>query len=156
MLKSGLLAILFLLPGCSSNPAPTTDANLDSSLDHGVVGSDVLEETSGRSEASVDASATSFGKLCQDDGECGADAPFCIGSAASAVKFCSQGCTTLYAKCPGAPAGMIAYCLLSNSKGNGCAFMCSMAGTTYTCPTGLTCAPMAGSPDGGAKYWICR
>ena len=100
---------------------------------------------------------TVFGGPCDSSGTCGPGL-ICLPGP-NGGSFCSKTCPVAQSKvCPGALPGTAAYCLVTDadSQGDkGCAFLCLLAGKTYSCPGKLICET-TDDPPGSGQRLSCR
>lgn len=134
--------------------APVDDAAADDATTPDDAPADGGEVDGGRGDGSK---RSDFGQPCTvgDDATC-IDGLFClVGPSGGAVGFCTKTCPKASgAACPGAPAGMAAYCVVTdvNSQGDkGCAFVCRQGSQTYSCPGELQCQTTQ-EPAGSGQY----
>jgi hypothetical protein len=149
MSRALLVAAMWLLSGCSGSTT-MPDAGSDSAL----------AEDAPAWDAGTDAGGGGFGDPCMlDEAAPCADGSFCLaGPSGGSVGFCTHTCPRgTSGACPGAPEGTTAYCVVTdvNAAGDkGCAFLCEVGGTTYTCPGELTCSPTQEPPGSGQRLCL--
>ncbi|MBU0608833.1 MAG: hypothetical protein KKI08_13180 [Armatimonadetes bacterium] len=102
-------------------------------------------QTACKSEFDVCAGGTGqpdagFGDLCDQQTPCTNAAMQCTTLQGGTAGFCTKKCDSLGPICPGAPAGLAAYCFIKDQANQyWCGFICKIGGQTYPCPTHLTC-----------------
>lgn len=76
-----------------------------------------------------------FGDICDGSIPCGSGLQ-CVTFATGATKgICTKSCSSVGSTCSGAPSGTYAFCGFTAGGVDMCGFLCSMNGTTYSCPS---------------------
>jgi len=76
-----------------------------------------------------------FGDLCDASAPCGSGLQ-CVSFSSGATKgVCTKTCSSVGSTCSGAPSGTYALCGFTAGSVDVCGFICSMNGSTYSCPS---------------------
>jgi hypothetical protein len=162
-----------ILVACSSSPGSGDNPDSGTNTGHDAAAGDAAGNDGPSNDAiAPDASADgpegpadgaapgNWGEPCTvgNDATC-MSGLFCLqGPAGGTVGFCTKTCpATSSAVCPGTPAGMAAYCVVTtvDAQGDkGCAFVCLEPGHTWTCPGALKCETSDDPPGSGQRLCI--